>query len=565
MPKQKEQQVKVRLESVPAQPNLVVSFASSQTPLHDAVTVPVHLSDGEIYSIPPFRLENDFGTSDRGKMERLQIVGVGLPGLPDEILFDTDELAAAREGEEDILTDSEDEQESEEDFEEMMECDGLPPLKMKALTEGLSLRSINDKSRRSTIGENRGSIVTFQVAATHDMGNQLANGGNVRIRFRYRGPSPNPATEIWRKREVGLRIVRVKGPRISSLTFRSDLSWGSAYSELCKSLAEQRRRLEAVPKWETSRLKRRIDGATSGGVGINSDQSVSLNSIGSVAASQDETILNRVGMDQGVHVSGDEVVVLMAVANETNSTIVLSNRKGLVGGFEGSPMPTVRVTSGVSVKIPVVIQRIERIDENSEVADIAMELVSRTALHWESEPTEGEIAANKRVRQGRVRIPSRCLREIIDEHKSFSSRICKPPVAVRVSVGREESKSEMVLSPGAFVEAVAHVNIQDWIPSHVLSTCSITVEFCCARKDSGSKELSFEEENNTPYVWCGQIRRTVNASEAEDMGHRARVTFFQCGVFVVSACAKISGRGGLAEETWWAPHAETIKVEKENK
>eukprot|EP00957_Ditylum_brightwellii_P125586 9572647-Ditylum_brightwellii.AAC.1 len=65
------------------------------------------------------------------------------------------------------------------------------------------------------------------------MGNQLANGGNVRIRFRYRGPSPNPATEIWRKREVGLRIVRVKGPRISSLTFRSDLSWGSAYSELC--------------------------------------------------------------------------------------------------------------------------------------------------------------------------------------------------------------------------------------------------------------------------------------------------------------------------------------------
>ena len=41
----------------------------------------------------------------------------------------------------------------------------------------------------------------------------------------------------------------------------------------------------------------------------------------------DDYILNRVGMDQGVHVSDDEVVVLMAVANETSNTIILSNRK----------------------------------------------------------------------------------------------------------------------------------------------------------------------------------------------------------------------------------------------
>jgi hypothetical protein len=72
--------------------------------------------------------------------------------------------------------------EEEEDFEEMMECDDLPPLKMKVIAEGLDLRSINDKTKNK--GE--GSIVTFQIAATHDMGDQLANGGNVRIRFRYR-------------------------------------------------------------------------------------------------------------------------------------------------------------------------------------------------------------------------------------------------------------------------------------------------------------------------------------------------------------------------------------------
>ena len=52
-----------------------------------------------------------------------------------------------------------------------MQSDGLPPLKMKCLADGLSLASINDKSK--SMGE--GSVLTFQMAATHDMGNQLAN------------------------------------------------------------------------------------------------------------------------------------------------------------------------------------------------------------------------------------------------------------------------------------------------------------------------------------------------------------------------------------------------------
>ncbi len=76
---------------------------------------------------------------------------------------------------------------------------------MKCLAEGLSLSSINDRSK--SLGE--GSILSFQVAATHDMGNKIKNGGNVRIRFRYRGPSPITGIEIWRKREVALKIVKV--------------------------------------------------------------------------------------------------------------------------------------------------------------------------------------------------------------------------------------------------------------------------------------------------------------------------------------------------------------------
>ena len=46
-PKVDEVQQVVRLESVPAQPNLLVSFAASQSPLDEDASVPVHLSDGK--------------------------------------------------------------------------------------------------------------------------------------------------------------------------------------------------------------------------------------------------------------------------------------------------------------------------------------------------------------------------------------------------------------------------------------------------------------------------------------------------------------------------------------
>jgi len=561
-PTKKKEQVQVRLEAVPAQPNLLVSFDKQQQPLDDEAMVPVHLSDGEIYTIPSFRLENDFGPSGMGKMERLQILAVGMPGLPEEVLFDTDAIAAAREAEDDDYLSSEDEYDaSSSAFEEMMECDGLPPLKMKALPGKLSLKSINDKTKQ--IGE--GSVVSFQIAATHDMGDQLANGGNVRIRFRYRGPSPNPATEIWRKREVGLRIVRVKGPRISSLTFRSDLSWGSCYSELCRSLAQQKLQWEATPKWESSRIPHRS--------GRSSDHDTREPMIpprvARVAADGetpvDDSLLYRVGMDPGVHVCGDEVVVLMAVANETNSTIILSNRKGLVGGFEGSPMPTVRVSSGVSVKIPVVIPRIERIDAENGVMDIAAELIARTALQWVTEATDGDDDnANKRRRQGRVRIPSRCLREIINEHKSFASRICKSPLSVKVDLSEAgQAGGDVQLSPGGSLVVNVEASVQSWVPKEVVPRLNVILEFCCARKDSANNALSEQDQGQVAFIWCGQLRRAVGAEE--EMKHRARVAFLRPGVFVVSACAKISFAGSTTEETWWAPIAKSVTVEKKEK
>jgi hypothetical protein len=547
-PQKKTDEFKPWFEAVPAQPNLQVSFSTSQTAIEDGTTVPVHLSDGEIFTIPSFNLQNDFGPSGLGLMERLQIVGVGMPGTPEEVLFDTDAAAFAREEEDD----TDDDEEEEDEFEQLMEEDGLPPLKMKASCQSLSIKSINDK----TIGE--GSRVTFQVAATHDMGTQLANGGNVRIRFRYRGISPNPASEIWRKREVALRIIRVKGPRISSLTFRSDLSWGSSYSELCLSLAQQKARAENIArKWGTRR--------DSFIEPMPKPQQLTFDE-GSVSAKNDSFILNRVGMDPGVHVASDEIVVLMAVANETNSTILLSNRKGRVGGFSGSPMPTVRVTSGVSVKIPVVIPRIARLNVNEPESglpmDIAAELVANTALQWKSVTDDNAIATGDeqetlmnagKIRQGRVRIPSKCLREIISEHQSFSSRICQPPVSVSVSIGRMEGAMHLAVERGAPVTAHVTVQIQEWVPAEVRDQLFITMEFCCARKNAAG---TLKQD----YVWCGLLRRTVAAtSAAEELKHHARVMFLTEGSFVVSACAKVSARKGV-EETWWSQFAEDVVV-----
>lgn len=546
-PKKKEEEVKPRFEAVPAQPNLYVSFSTSQTPIEDGTTVPVHLSDGEIFTIPSFRLQNDFGPSGLGLMERLQIIGVGMPGIPEEVLFDTDAAAAALEEQDD---DDSGEEVEEDAFEQLMEEDGLPPLKMKAQCESLSIKSINDKST----GE--GSRVTFQVAATHDMGNQLANGGNVRIRFRYRGISPNPATEIWRKREVALRIIRVKGPRISSLTFRSDLSWGSSYTELCHSLAQQKLRTEAIArKWGSHRAF--VDAEpTTLHYGEAKDKPTKDSGL---------SLLSRVGMDAGVHVASDEIVVLMAVANETNSTILLSNRKGRVGGFSGSPMPTVRVTSGVSVKIPVVIPRIPRVnlEDPDNAIDIAAELVANTALTWKSVTdgsggTDDQVSFNNKVRQGRVRIPSKCLREIISEHHSFSSRICVAPVTVHVRIGRPDGDPHLSVKRGSAVTAHVTVRMQEWVPAEVLERLALTMEFGCARKNVTVSSGSGSSAPKKDYVWCGLLRRTVSPT-GNEMQHHARVVFLTDGDFVVNACAKVSAEPGV-EETWWAQFAEQVVV-----
>jgi hypothetical protein len=85
--------LRIGLEVVPPQPNISVSFSNSHTSFDDSVVIPVPISDGEIVRIPSFRIVNDSGSSGHGVVKRFQIACVGLPGLPERILFDTDDCA----------------------------------------------------------------------------------------------------------------------------------------------------------------------------------------------------------------------------------------------------------------------------------------------------------------------------------------------------------------------------------------------------------------------------------------------------------------------------------------
>ena len=343
------------------------------------------------------------------------------------------------------------------------------------------------------------------------------------------------------------RIVRVKGPRISSLTFRPDLSWGCAYSELCVDLAKQNQG-ETITPYERTEAKLGFDEVT--------------------------YIIERVGMDPGVHVCSKKVVVLISVANETNSTIVLSNEDGLVGGFEGSPMETITVSSGVSVRIPVVLPRLNRVGLDGKPVDVVSQLVAKTELQWKevsSEFHEDEqgvstmaSSGKKRVRQGRMRIPPKCLKEIVAEHPSFASRICEPPcdIILRLGDGKDTYTSQNPLSvqQGTPIDVFVEVLMSDWVPEEVVDECSLTLEFCCARKEDGSGK-SLAATMKREYVWCGQIRKMMRACD-EEKSHRARILILQPGHFVLSACAKITNDAeNGAEEVWWAPLAENVVVQ----
>jgi hypothetical protein len=515
------QEAKPRIEASPCQPMLRVFNAASGAPLEAGSVVSINLSDGEIFTVPALRLENYAGPSGRGKIERLLISAHGLSGNSVRVLYDSDSAMGLGADDSD-----------EEFFHELIDKAKPPPLKLRARVHSLTLATMNKESEKDA-GQ---GTVKFQIAAAHNMGTQIPAGKSVSIRFRYRGLS-NEVSEVWRTREIVLRVIPVKGPHISSMTFRPDLVRNSAFGALHRSIVMK------SPKVDHGEAEEKTRDA-----GIEHAKDIYF-------------VPNRVGLDTGMFVCSDNVVFLLTISNDTSSEIVLSRPSGSLGGFEGSPLSTIQVHSGVSAIIPVVVPRIPRLDENGAPLDIVAEIVSQTSLLWE---TKHENGSEEVMTKGRIRIPPVCLKDLMHRHPAFVPHICQSPVSMRLHVGGKANESPALVSVGTPLEVSVEVEVASWLSNEIVETCNVTLELCCVRQGTRSRGDSIcKTAPSRDFVWCGKQQQKMQLNEPTK-SHSARIAFVQTGQFVISACARISRKDAehLAEEIWFAPTATTVMVNK---
>lgn len=514
-----------RLEIVPPQPSIQISFAASSTPIEEDTIIPAPLADGETFTLPNLCLSNDPGLSGLGKIERLRVTAHGIPGLPEVVLFDLS-------GEKEVV-------DSNVANRKRRVTDSSLPLSVLADCVGFDEKSLNATGRQSI-----SSFISLKLSAASNMG-ELSSVCNLTLRFRYRGAPASSTLEVWRKREVQIRVMRIKGPRMSSLTFRPDLSWDSAYSDLCKAFGRKESN-----RWHKPTQLQEIDTP-------------------STESTDDRAfVVNRFGQDPGIHVCNSEVVVMISVANETAATIVLSKVDSSPMGFEGSPMDKVHILPGVSAKVPLQLPRIER------ASAICEQVTAMTRMKWESEMPEADLSdagstggpmvpINRRHRAGVLEIPSACLKAIIDENPIFFSRICEAPcsIAVEICGGVDRTDETNAAELGKPIDVSIEMELAKWLPPDLLRRTNLTLEFCCCRQNCANNDDD-DEDDRRDYVWIGQIRKALMAEGNASAGpHRARLLFFNEGDYFVSACVSFSRVDNMdVKEVWWAEKAATVRI-----
>jgi hypothetical protein len=503
------------LEIVPPQPILQVCFASSPIPIDDDTIIPAPIADGEVFTLPTLCLWNDPGQSGKGSIEELQISAIGLPGSGELRLFD---LSGSKEDHSDTKSKGE-------------QC--LNALTVIAECVGVDKVTLNGSQRNS-------SYLTIKLCAAADTGG-IFSTCNVRLRIRYRGMPASPTLEVWRKREIEVRVLRTKGPRISSLSFRCDLFWMASYTNICREYSSQKIGRKCSPSFK---------------------KLAELPLIGS--SDDEEFVVNRLGQDSGVHACSNFVVVILSVANETSSAIVLTRPDGTDFGLEGSTMSSLTVLPGVSAKVPMVLPRLDRTTE------LCKQLILMTKLNWRADlsSTEGDgvgvsygpiIPINRRVRQGSLEIPSLCLKNIVDENPVFLSRIGSAPCQIFVkSTGTADSESIVKVEKGKPLDLSVDVEIASWLSKNLLDQMNLTLEFCCVRKDSETREDAPRD-----YVWIGHIRKSLHPGKPSFPNpHLTRLLFLHEGTYSASACITFNrlGENEDVKEIWWAEKSLSVKV-----
>lgn len=503
------------LDIVPPQPFLQVCFASSPTPVDDDTIIPAPISDGETFTLPKLCLWNDPGQSGNGLVDELQISALGLPGASEILLFD---LKGSKES---------------KTSQKSKTVESSKALTVLADCVGLDESTLNGSQRRDS------SYVSIRLSAASDMGSTVSSC-RVTLRVRYRGKPASSSLEVWRKREIEVRVLRVKGPRISSLSFRSDLFWSAAYSNMCRAFASQKVGQSFKPTLIETQL------TTFG------------------STDDDEFVINRLGQTQGVHACGNKVVVILSVANESSAEILLTRPDGSDFGFEDKAMKTLKILPGVSAKVPMVLPRLDR------AAGICEQVVALTRLNWEADFSSGDgdgmgssggpmIPINRRIRKGLLEVPFVCLKNIVDENPVFLSRMCKAPCSISVTAKTLVESGIVVktekLKP---VDLSVDVEIASWLSKSLIHKTKVSLEFCCVRIGSTKEVLAPKD-----HVWAGQIRKTLIPGDPSfENPHPARVLFLNEGSYNISACVSFSriGEEEHSKEIWWAEKAVTVHV-----
>jgi Transport protein Trs120 or TRAPPC9, TRAPP II complex subunit len=464
-----------RIEIVPSQPSLQIAFARARTPIEEDMVIPVPLMDGEVFHLPKLCLFNDPGMSGLGMIEELKITAHGLPGLAEVVLYDISKSNSSQ---------------TSEHMEKLSQGTNRPIL-ITATCSGMDKETLNGSPKKS-----QSSYLSICLTAAPDMGG-TTDGCTVTLKFRYRGAAPSETMEVWRSREIQIGVLRMKGPRISSLAFRPDLSWESGYTELCKMLASDENR---EPQ-------------------------------------------------SSVNVCTNSVVVLVMVANEAQFPITIT-------GFDSHTLTSLRIPANVSIRVPVTLPKLDRavstleqLTERTRLSWVAECEVTKKAEDKNIDTGGPMVALNRRTSRGFMEVPVLCIQNIIDENPLFISRICEAPCAITVQV---DNTNTVV---GKAVKVTVNVVLTKWLET---SGMNATLEFCCTSKESETENRQvlspISNVNRNHFVWAGHTCKALNTN-GELSPSTARLIFLNAGQYSVSACIVLDGT-----QTWLAEKAAHVEV-----
>ena len=499
-----EQKSNLKLEVYPCQPNPKIAYAETDAAVDTDSKIEMGLTDGQVVATPLFRISNYTGPSGGGRIERLQITVVGIPGVQEYVIYDSeghDATESAETSGDDFLRD-------------LIELENPPAMKIRLVSvKSLNLAAINNSDESSPCQ------VAFQLAAGHNLGQKMSSETTITIRFKCSGQS-TASFEVWRIREIPLNISYIKGPRIASLSLRPDLIEGAYFTDMCKILLSRalRRPPESTDRDDTS---------------DQSETPVSL----------------RIGLDDVVQVCSESILGILVVVNETNEDIVLSRSTGTVGGIEGYPLETLLLHNKVTSRIPVLVPRLPRLDNISELIDA---IVERTTLVWE---TAKAVKSTGHFARGGISIPTEKLQEIIRSTPSIGPSLCQAPCQVDFTInGVKPSREATSVAPGQLLDISVSAQIASWVKRETRDLCTFTFEFFCSYDGHKSGKDSRD------HMWCGKVSHSVKGTEKDAaLSHSAKIILIRAGKYRLSGCIRIRQKESC--ETWLAPVASRIVVD----